>query len=154
MQSFKPAFTGLFLKWHKEKESGEYSSFKWFSVRSQQSQMHLPTRRWCSPVNHLWRVGNVARFLLTTRGLGSIRANVPKKAPQRIKPTNVNCLVISACNFPSADNTNVSRAETSSETRKSSISTNRADGFQAKSCTIKCTMCEKNFSKIALMTRH
>ncbi|XP_070701259.1 zinc finger protein 665-like isoform X2 [Pempheris klunzingeri] len=63
-----------------------------------------------------------------------------KRAPRKKKRTNMTHFVISACNFRSADNR--SHAE------------NQADGPQAKSRTIKCTMCEKNFSEIVLMKRH
>ncbi|XP_044076543.1 zinc finger protein 665-like isoform X2 [Siniperca chuatsi] len=79
-----------------------------------------------------------------------------KRAPRRKKQTNTNHFVINACNILSADNTNRSHAQTSSETRESEtpVSADNADASQAKSRTIKCTMCEKNFSKIVLMKRH
>lgn len=83
-----------------------------------------------------------------------------KSRPRRKKQTNTNhCFVISACNFQPADNTTESCTDTSSETKanKTAISPNsadRADESQTKSSTIKCTICEKNFSEIVLMKRH
>lgn len=82
-----------------------------------------------------------------------------KRAPRRKKRTNTNHFIINACNIRPADNTNGSRTEASSVTKaseaaKNPISADRADGSQAKSRTIKCTMCEKNFSEIVLMKRH
>uniref|UniRef100_A0A8C4HZC1 C2H2-type domain-containing protein n=1 Tax=Dicentrarchus labrax TaxID=13489 RepID=A0A8C4HZC1_DICLA len=52
------------------------------------------------------------------------------------------------------DNTNGSHAEASSETAKTPTSADHAYDSQATSRTIKCTMCEKNFSEIVLMKRH
>ncbi|XP_039999616.1 zinc finger protein 585A-like [Xiphias gladius] len=82
-----------------------------------------------------------------------------KRSPRRKKRTNANHFVINACNFQSANKTNDSCAETSSETKESKTettpnSTDCADDSQTKSCTIKCTMCEKNFSEIVLLKRH
>ncbi|XP_076600193.1 uncharacterized protein LOC143328769 isoform X1 [Chaetodon auriga] len=70
-----------------------------------------------------------------------------KVAPRRKKRTSVSHFVISGCSFRSADNT-------SSESVKTPVSANHADGSQTKARAIKCTMCEKNFSKIVLMKRH
>lgn len=77
-----------------------------------------------------------------------------KGAPRRKKRANMNHFVISGCNFRSADNTSGSRAEASTETAKTPSSANHAGGTRAKPRTIKCSMCEKNFSKIFLMKRH
>ncbi|GLD51052.1 zinc finger protein 14-like protein [Lates japonicus] len=82
-----------------------------------------------------------------------------KRSPRRKKRTNGNHFVISACNFQSADNTSESCAETNSVTKESKTETppnsaDREDDSQAKSCTIKCTMCEKNFSEIVRLKRH
>ncbi|XP_073347080.1 uncharacterized protein [Pagrus major] len=73
-----------------------------------------------------------------------------KRAPQRKRQTNANW-VVNGCNFQSADNTNSSHDETSSETAKTPIS---ADASQAKTRTLKCNICEKNFSKIVHMSEH
>ncbi|XP_074507514.1 uncharacterized protein LOC141777286 isoform X1 [Sebastes fasciatus] len=72
-----------------------------------------------------------------------------KTAPRKKKRTNTNHFVINACNFRSSDNTN---PNASSETKESE--TDRADGSQTKPRSIKCTMCEKNFSDLVLMRRH
>uniref|UniRef100_A0A8P4G6I8 C2H2-type domain-containing protein n=1 Tax=Dicentrarchus labrax TaxID=13489 RepID=A0A8P4G6I8_DICLA len=77
-----------------------------------------------------------------------------KRAPRRKKRTNTNPFVINACNLRPADNTNGSHAEASSETAKTPTSADHAYDSQATSRTIKCTMCEKNFSEIVLMKRH
>ncbi|XP_056248433.1 zinc finger protein 658B-like [Seriola aureovittata] len=82
-----------------------------------------------------------------------------KRNRRRKKQTNTNHFVISACNFPSADNTKESCSETSSETKESETeappnSTDRADDSLTKSSSIKCTMCEMNFSEIVLLKRH
>ncbi|KAG8014188.1 NAD-dependent protein deacylase sirtuin-5 [Nibea albiflora] len=74
-----------------------------------------------------------------------------KKTRTRI---NKNHFVISACNFKAADNTDRSCTETSSETTKTPTPADHAYESQAKSRTMKCTMCEKNFSEIILMKRH
>lgn len=81
------------------------------------------------------------------------------RVPRRKKRTKTSHFVINACSFRWADNTNWSCAEASSEMQESEaaktpISTDGAVGSQAKSHTIKCTMCEKNFSEIVLMKRH
>uniref|UniRef100_A0A3Q3K7M0 C2H2-type domain-containing protein n=1 Tax=Monopterus albus TaxID=43700 RepID=A0A3Q3K7M0_MONAL len=56
-------------------------------------------------------------------------------------------------------NTNDSTAETSSEIKECKTasppnSADHSDDSQTSPCTIKCTMCEKNFSKLVLMKRH
>ncbi|XP_045897716.1 zinc finger protein 665-like isoform X2 [Micropterus dolomieu] len=79
-----------------------------------------------------------------------------KRAPRRKKRKNMNHFIINACNVRSADN-NGSHSETSYETKEiaeTALSADGAYGCKAKSRTIKCTMCEKNFSKIVLMKRH
>ena len=56
--------------------------------------------------------------------------------------------IISGCNFKSGDKTNESCDETTSETAKTHISADLAEVSEAESCTMKCTMCQKNLSKI------
>ncbi|XP_040911970.1 zinc finger protein 43-like isoform X2 [Toxotes jaculatrix] len=82
-----------------------------------------------------------------------------KRSPRRKKRANANHFVISACDFQLVDNERC--AKTSSETKESKTekpqnSTDRADDSPCatKSCTIRCTMCEKNFSEIVLLKRH
>ncbi|XP_071348954.1 zinc finger protein 665-like isoform X2 [Trachinotus anak] len=82
-----------------------------------------------------------------------------KRSRRRKKRINTNHFVINACNFPSADKTNESCTDTSSGTKEREAeaphnSAHRADDPQAKSCTIKCTMCEQNFSEIVPLKRH
>ncbi|XP_073347084.1 uncharacterized protein [Pagrus major] len=77
-----------------------------------------------------------------------------ERAPKRKKQKYPKYLIIKGCNFQSADNTNVSCDETSSETAKTPVSADDADASQVISRTFKCTMCEKNFSKIPLMSKH
>lgn len=70
-----------------------------------------------------------------------------KREPRRKKRTNTNHFVITACNFRTTDNT-------SSEMKETTKTPSSTVVFQTKSRSIKCTMCEKNFSDIVLMKRH
>uniref|UniRef100_A0A671Y112 C2H2-type domain-containing protein n=1 Tax=Sparus aurata TaxID=8175 RepID=A0A671Y112_SPAAU len=76
------------------------------------------------------------------------------RALQRTKQTKPNSSVINGCDFQSADNTSGSCDETSSETTKTPSSADDANASQAKTCNLKCSMCEKNFSKIVHMKEH
>ncbi|XP_054452118.1 zinc finger protein 665-like [Anoplopoma fimbria] len=76
-----------------------------------------------------------------------------KGAPRRKKQINANHLVISACDFPPADNTNAKASIETGGSDEAKTPTS-SDGTQSKSGAIKCTMCEKNFPEIVLMKRH
>ncbi|XP_073347082.1 uncharacterized protein [Pagrus major] len=75
-----------------------------------------------------------------------------KRAPQRKRQTKY--FIINGCNFQSADLTNGSCDEISSETAKTQISADLAEVSETESCTMKCTMCQKNLSKIPPMNEH
>ncbi|XP_033506222.2 uncharacterized protein LOC117271849 [Epinephelus lanceolatus] len=75
------------------------------------------------------------------------KSKCSKRAPRRRRRTNTDYFIINACNFRSAENT-------SSETPKTPVSADDVAVSQTKSRSIKCTMCEKTFSKIAIMNRH
>ncbi|XP_035489945.2 zinc finger protein 493-like isoform X1 [Scophthalmus maximus] len=74
---------------------------------------------------------------------------------RKMRTTNTNHFVINGC-FQSADNTDESCAETSSDTneRKPETRPSPTGDSQTESCNIKCTMCEKNFSEIVPLRRH
>ncbi|XP_042353552.1 zinc finger protein 16-like isoform X1 [Plectropomus leopardus] len=82
------------------------------------------------------------------------KSKCSKRAPRRKRRFNTDYFVINGCNFRSADSTNESHAEISSETKEGEKTPASADGPQTKSRSFKCTMCEKNFSNIAIMNRH
>ncbi|XP_036941270.1 zinc finger protein 271-like isoform X3 [Acanthopagrus latus] len=62
--------------------------------------------------------------------------------------------IINGCNFQSGDKTNGTCDETTSETAKTPISADLAEVAEAESCTVKCTMCQKNLSKIPPINEH
>ncbi|XP_074545367.1 uncharacterized protein LOC141804680 isoform X2 [Halichoeres trimaculatus] len=66
-----------------------------------------------------------------------------------------NYLIISGCDFFSADDVDEGHDEKGSETMETTSSTaDDAGGSKHKTRTFKCSMCEVNFSKIELLKRH